>query len=209
MSFRIALGLEDLQKELLAIGEAGPRILARSLDRAATAGKTAMARAIAEDTGIANKNVTREISIDKAGLRSKVDPRIVVSIKGRRLPLIAFGARGPEPSKGKGRGVSYKLPTGRGRAPGAFIATMPGGGHRGVFVRVGALARGAQGPGFSQKRSRGAWGPNLPIRELLGPSLPHVFEKKIDVFETAAQLSLTKNLIHELGREVEKQTGAE
>lgn len=187
MSFRISLGLGELQQQLLGIGAAGPRILARSLDRAATSGKTAMARAISQDTGIANKNVTREILIDKAGLYSSADPRIVVSIKGRRLPLIAFQARGPEPSRGRGRGVSWVNQGARKREPHAFIATFASG-HRGVFERKGK--------------------PRFPIRELLGPSLPHVFTQKIDVFETAAQESLTKNLIHELGREVEKQTGA-
>ena len=187
VSFRIQLGLGDLQKDLLAIGQAGPRIMARSLDRAATAGKTAFARAISQDTGILNKNVSKEIRIDKAGLSSKTDPRIVVTLTGRRIPLIAFQARGPEPSRGRGKGVSYRLPTGRGRAPNAFIATV-GAGHRGVFKRL----------------SKG----RLPIIELFGPSLPHVGEKFIPVFQEAAQLSLTKNLIHELGRELDKQAGA-
>lgn len=187
MSVRIGLGLGDLQKDLIAIGAAGPRILARALDRAATGGKTAMARAISKDIGIANKTVTRQIRIDKAGLSSKTDPRIVVSISGRPIPLIAFGARGPEPSRGKGRGVRTKLPAKR-HLPHAFIATMPGG-HRGVYQREG--------------KGR------LPIKQEFGPAMPDVFEKFIPtVFEPAAQESLTKNVIHELEFELSKQGGA-
>jgi len=186
--FRISLGLGELQKDLIAIGAAGPRILARSLDRAATSGKTAMARAISKDIGIANKNVTRQIRIDKAGLASKTDPRIVVSISGRPIPLIAFGARGPEPSRGRGSGVRTKLPAKR-HLQHAFIATMPRSGHRGVYQRD------ASG--------------RLPIKQEFGPAMPDVFEKFIPtVFEPAAQESLTKNVLHELEFELSKQGGA-
>jgi hypothetical protein len=55
--------------------------------------------------------------------------------------------------------------------PGAFIMTVGTGGHRGIFQRVGAGSR----------MSRGAWSKNLPIIELKGPSLPHVFNKQSQV----------------------------
>lgn len=171
-SFVVDLG--SLKKELEGMGKAAPAIMARSLNRAGTAGKTAMVKAVRADTGIAQKNIEREIRLDKA---TRTVPRFVVSIAGTRIPLIAFQARGPEPSRGKGRGVSYRLPGGRGRIPSAFIATMRSG-HRGVFKR---------------KTTR-----RLPIAELRGPSLPHVFEKFFPAFRSVAEDSLLKNLRHEI-----------
>lgn len=184
-TFEIGLSLGQLQDELLALGKSAPLVLSRALNRAATSGKTAMARSIAADTGIRNKTVSEEIRILRA---TRQVPKVVIEIKGRRIPLIEFKARGPEPSRGKGRGVSYTLPTGRGRIENAFIATMPQG-HRGVFKR----------------RQTG----RLPIQELFGPSLPHVFEKFLPTFESAAQESLTKNIVREISFEQSKQTGAD
>jgi len=179
------LEIEAFRKDLLELGASAPLILARGLNRAAVSGQAAMTKAISADTGIAARNVKREILIDKA-TRSK--PIVALTIAGRRIPLIAFQARGPEPSRGRGQGVSYRLPGGRGRIGNAFIATMPSG-HRGVFKR---------------KAKR-----RLAIIELRGPSLPHVFEKKLDVFRTAAQDSLVKNLAHEISFAKSKQTGTE
>ena len=184
MSQAFSLDIEAFRKDLEDLGARAPLIMARALNRAAVSGQTAMTKAISADTGIASKNVKREIRIDKAS-RSK--PVVALTIAGRRIPLIAFQARGPEPSRGKGRGVSYRLPGGRGRIGNAFIATMPSG-HRGVFRRK------------ARKR--------LAIMELRGPSLPHVFEKKFDVFRATAQESLVNNLASEIGFEKSKQASS-
>jgi len=183
--FEISLGLRGLEQQLLDLGASAPLVMARALNRAGVSGRTAMARAISKDTGIAYTGVVGQIQIGKA---TKAQPKVVLQISGKRLPLIDFKARGPEPSRGRGRGVSYTLPGGRGRVPNAFIATMPGG-HRGVFVRRAT--------------------PRLPIRELFGPSLPHVFEKFIPDFTAAATESFAKNLLSELSFEQSKQAGAE
>jgi len=175
------LDIRALQNDLLEMGQQAPLIMARALNRAAVSGQTAMVKAVSADTGIAAKNVKREIRIDKA---NRTSPMVALTIAGRRIPLIAFSARGPEPSRGRGRGVSYRLPGGRGRVPNAFIATM-GSGHRGVFKRRG------------RKR--------LAIVELRGPSLPHVFEKFLPRFREAAQVSLVKNLAAEISFARSKQ----
>jgi hypothetical protein len=170
----VMLDTAGLEEELREMGRTAPLIMARALNRAATTGRAAMVKVMKQDTGIASKNIRKEISIDKA---NRTRPVVRVEIKGRRIPLIAFQAKGPEPSRGRGRGVSYRLPTGRGRIPNAFIATMPSG-HRGVYKR---------------KRTR-----RLPIRELFGPSLPHVFDKFLPTFRQAASEALAKNLRSEL-----------
>lgn len=178
------LEMAQFAKDLDTMGKAAPLIMARSLNRAGVSGQSAMVRAVSDDTGIAAKNVKREIVLDKA---TRTNPVVALSIAGRRIPLIAFRARGPEPSRGKGRGVSYRLPGSAGRIPNAFIATVGTGAHRGVFKRRG------------KKR--------LPIMELRGPSLPHVFERKVEAFRVAAQESFLKNLAHEISFARSKQGG--
>ncbi len=175
--------LDDLRAELDGMSRQAPAILARTLNRAGVAGKTAMVKAVRADTGLTEKAINREIAVDKAN-RSRL--QVSFTIQGQRIPLIAFQARGPEPSRGRGKGVSYRLPTGRGRIANAFIATMPTG-HRGVFKRIPGNRRGPK-PNRSQ----------LPIRELFGPSIPHVFLKFEDVFQRAAQESFESNLRHEI-----------
>lgn len=170
-----ARDLGELRRDLEALGAQGPIVAARAVNRAATSGRAAMAQAIRADAGLSSQAVKDAIRIEKA---TKSRPKAVVEVAGRRIPLIAFQARGPEPSRGRGRGVSYRLPGGRGRVPDAFIATMRSG-HRGVF-----------------KRRQGA--KRLPVTELHGPSIPHVFEKRFAVFLDAADKALVKNLASEI-----------
>jgi len=193
---RFAFDLGTLKKDLEMLGSQGPLVMARALNRAGISGRAAMTKAIAQDTGLASRYVARDIKLDRA---SRTQPVVVVTVEGRRLPLIAFGARGPEPSRGRGRGVSYRLPGGRNRIPDAFIATVGIGEHKGVFKRIGV----------SRHKSVGAWSKNLPIVELRGPSIPHVFEKKFPIFRAAAEESLLKNLASEISFERSKQTGSE
>lgn len=162
-----------------------PAAEARALNRSIGTGRTTMTRLIVEDTGLAAGVVRNEIVIELATTSKKV-ARLIV--KGSRIPLINFKARGPEPSRGKGRGVTARLPQAT-TYPHAFIATLSSG-HRGVFQRVN-LNR-------SERKSRGARGKNLPIRELRGPSLPRVFEKHTDEGMAVALAALNKNLTHEL-----------
>jgi hypothetical protein len=188
--------LAQFQEDLKSLGSEAPLVMARAVNRAGISGKTAMVKAVAADLGLTQKYVSADIRIGKA---SKAAPTFAVEVQGRRIPLIAFGARGPEPSKGKGGGVTYRLPSGAGRVPNAFIATVGSGQHRGVFKRIGV----------SRRRSVGAWSPNLPIVELRGPSLPTVFEKHVDAFFVAAEESLVKNLEHEIDFARSKRAGGE
>ena len=125
----------------------------RAMNRAIASGRTAMTRDIARDTGLKVGDVKDALPIREASL-ARAEAAFGAGLK--RIPLIYFKARGPEPSRGKGRGVSYALTGGRNRVADAFISTMKSG-HRGVFKRKA--------------------GPRLPIQELYGPSLGHVFAK--------------------------------
>jgi hypothetical protein len=158
-------GVETLKRKF-------PAAVKRALRRAGTTGRNEMTKAIAADTGLGSRRIKEEIKIVEVG-----DTTIQLEVRGRRLPLIEFGARGPEPSRGRGRGVSYRLLGGRGRAPHGFIATMRSG-HRGVFQRRGPR--------------------RLPIVELHGPSLVRVFEKYLPIGAARAEEALVKNLKHEI-----------
>lgn len=161
----------ELKRAIESLGTKFPTVAQRALRKAAVSGRALMVKEIAKDMGLPSSRVRREIDIVFIGSNA-----VTLQTQGERIPLIDFGARGPEPSKGKGRGVSYRLPGGRGRAEHAFIATM--GGHRGVFQRRG--------------RER------TPVSELRGPSINLVFAKFLSLGAQRAEESLTKNLASEI-----------
>jgi hypothetical protein len=152
-----------------------PNAIRRALNRGAVSARTFLVKEIAKDTGLKSGEVRDAIKIREATAQNLTAE---VSITGKRIPLIKFNARGPEPSRGRGRGVTARGPGLAGRYPQAFIATVGSGRHRGVF----------------QRRTKA----RLPIRELFGPSLPHVFGKLIPEAAKVGEASLVKNLQHEL-----------
>lgn len=127
--------------------------LLRALKKGGKEAKTLSNRVIAKDMGIKVGDVRARIRLEVPTAQT-LSAKLRASLK--RIPLIKFGARGPEPSRGRGRGVTYRGKGGRKRHPHAFIATMPGG-HRGVFERKG------EG--------------RLPVRQLYGPSIGRVFDE--------------------------------
>lgn len=149
------------------------RAMVRALNRALVSGRTVMVRAMAGDVGLRQTAVRTALRQRDATFQR---PSAELGASLKRIPLIQFNARGPEPSRGRGR-VTYKLGASRGHVPGAFIATM-GSGHRGVFTR--------------RTRQR------LPIQELFGPSLGRVFAKYRPQVLEAMHASFLKNFDHEL-----------
>lgn len=173
----------------------GTLAVRRALRRTATNVRTVMVREVRADIGLPASVVRDEIKlhVDHQALVASV------SVSGRPIPLIAFGAKGPMPTRGRGRGVSYRIGRqGRKTIPKAFIARvrgpLPSGvvspGHTGVFVRIPP----------SLRTSAGAWSKNLPIKQRYGPSLPKVFEKHIPAGLARAEEQFPKNLAHELRR---------
>lgn len=182
-----ALVLEEL-------GEYNGRVLkalVRAMNRALGTGRTYMARAVASDTGIKQSDVRAAMSTREATF-NRIEASIGAGLK--RLPLSKFNARGPEPSKGTGRGVTWRIGQRTGRGPNLFLATMKSG-HRGVFARVGA-----------DRKSRGAWGKNLPIDERYGPSLGRVFGFYRPVALSLMKQSFDKNFDHEMDYRNRKPT---
>lgn len=139
------------------------KAMVRALNRSVLAGRTLLAKNISADTGLASADVKAAVVMREASLGNPT-ARIASSLQ--RIPLIKFNATGPVPSRGKGRGVKARVPGGAGQYPNAFIAEMKSG-HVGVFQRV----PGAQRHGPKPNRSQ------LPIYELHGPSIGHVFSR--------------------------------
>lgn len=160
-------------KAVQRLRETAPLASARALNRTATTARAQMARLISQDLGIPVNQVRDQLVIAEARPDFLISKVIAT---GKRIPLIDLKAKGPEPSRGRGRGVTYKLRGNTTRIPNAFIAQMRSG-HRGVFKRVG--------------RGR------LPIVELRGPSLPRVFTKFAHRIAALMQPVLQKNLLSE------------
>jgi hypothetical protein len=142
--------------------------MVRSVNRGLTSARGVMARAMATDTGLKISVVREKVPLYPASLQQPV-ARLSSSLK--KIPLYDFGAKWTRQG-----GVTAKNPLGAGRYPNAFIATMKSG-HVGVFQRV--------------KK------PRLPIYELMGPSLGHIFIKYRDRGVAQFWDTFEKNFYHE------------
>jgi len=175
----VSLTIElDAEKALLALPH-GPKRVARStaraLNRALTTGRAEMASLISKDMGIRSRDAKDAIRAEEA-TPQKLQVRMLASLK--RLPLHDFKPSGPIPSRGKGRGVAYRIGSrGRGRVEDAFIATMRSN-HTGVFKRAGKA--------------------RLPIIELFGPSIGRVFEQHRPSVTETIKAAFNARLDHEL-----------
>lgn len=154
---QLTIDLRDTSKRVTAA-------MVRGLNRGVSAGRTLMTQRISQDVALKSRDVREAISLLEATASYPV-ARIGAGLK--RIKLIDFNAKGNLPSRGKGRGVRAKLPGGAGVYPQAFLAKMRSG-HIGVFSRATEL---------SKRSEPGAWGKNLPVYELHGPSLGRVFSK--------------------------------
>jgi hypothetical protein len=176
-SFILKFNTKDAERAMQRLRERAPQAIARALNRSAASARTAMVRVISQDTGISQADLrgttTRNRRIWTRDATA-TDQQVTVYATSAPIPLIDYRATGPEPSRGKGRGVRARLKGGAGRYPRAFIATM-GSGHRGVFERPRSSRR-------------------LPIYELHGPSIAHVWEKHAAIGVARGQEQLVKNL---------------
>lgn len=159
MELQVSAGA--VHADLAAMPERTTKAMVRSLNRGINSGRTVMVQRISKDAGLKSKDVRDALPVTPATFNRPV-ARLATSLT--RIPLIKFSARGPEPSRGRGRGVSYRIGgSGRTRIANGFIATMPSG-HRGVFVRD-PIRKMRSNP----KRQA--------IVERRGPSLGHIFAK--------------------------------
>lgn len=163
-----------------------PIAQARAVNRAIASANTALLSAVASDTGLKITTLRDRIRVGRPATPEFRRAKIFASAKG--IPLIQFRAKGPEPSRGKGRGVTAYIQGANVRYPHAFIATMPGG-KRGVFERGKGATRSRKG--------LPAGAPALPIRQLYGPSIYNVAIYHRGVALERGREQLAKNLVSE------------
>lgn len=181
--FSLTLDTSRVAGAFARLKQAGPIAVARGINRTANSEKTAMSRDISKDMGLKVGVVKDALTVRTATAGNLT---ALVTVTGGRIPLIDFSARGPNPSRGRGRGVTARLPPpGAGRYPSAFLATMRSG-HVGVFQRTG--------------KGR------LPIYELHGPSIVHVFERYVPLGAARRSEVLLKNVQHEIQFALSKLT---
>lgn len=166
-----------VERMIRALGQKAPLAISRALNRTIQSAQGEATKAIASDMKIIQREVRRSLAITRAR-PGRLQAQLTAT--GRRIPLIAFRARGPEPSRGKGLGVTYDLGRGRGHLPHTFIARMRSG-HRGVYRRKAGAGR-------------------TPILELKGPSVPRVFTRDaiLRALKAKAETTLTKNLKYQV-----------
>ena len=189
-----------------------PAACARALNKTVDAAKVQAVRSIAANLGLREERIrpniivlhTRPEDLTSTIYAAKIAPG-VMAFRARadrlgKIPLYEFNARGPIPSRGKGGGVTYQLPTGRGRAPHAFITTVRAGKygatHTGVFQRIpGTQMKSAP---FSRRLGRQV--KRQEIFQLYGPSIPHVYANKAisDALMKSGAENLAKNLQQEI-----------
>lgn len=172
---------QDWTRAIRQLKARSPRAIARALNRSGASAKTLLARETARDLGLKVSVVKDAIRVFEANPGQET---VTLFASGRRIPLIQFNARGPEPSRGRGRGVSARTPTAR--YPQAFITTTRSG-HRGVFQRA--------------SRSR------LPVYELYGPSIAHVASKHAEASAARGEEQLIKNLRSEFRFALQEAAG--
>jgi minor tail protein Z (GPZ) len=149
------LTLTTNSPEMVArIRKKAPIAQARALNRAGVSANATILSAVSSDTGLKVSTLRERINVGRPATPEHLSVRVYASTKG--IPLIQFRARGPEPSRGRGRGVTAQIQGGSVRYPRAFIATMKNG-RRGVFER------GNKTNPIGRAR--------LPITEKYGPSI--------------------------------------
>jgi len=171
-------GVDAADRVLEEYPRGAQRVIVRALNRGINSAKTFMGGAVARDMKLRVGDVKAALSLQKASFDR---PEAKLGAPTKRIPLIAFGARGTRRGGVTAAGKRY---------PHAFIATMPGG-HVGVFERVPGANRRGPKPNRSQ----------LPIEEKFGASIGHVFAKFRAQGLARAEEMFKTTLDHELERE--------
>lgn len=193
IKIKCTIDAHQVRAGLEALGKESPRAQMRAINRTLTTVHARAIRDIAADLGVKQKDLRHAgrdrgvLTVYRASTQSLTGS---IQGTGSRIPVYDFGAKDTADklrrraakrggSAKAGQGVTWKMQGQLRRDPHAFIARMASG-HVGVFKRKGRKA--------------------FPIRELFGPSVPHVFRKHIkSALKAVAESELAKNLRHEIG----------
>lgn len=173
----VEISAEDLKrvgKILSGIENGTEKAVSSAVNRSAAFAKTAAARRVASDYYIKVSDVKKTINVKKASY-SNLEANMIS--RGHAISLSKFKVNTGKPVLK----VAVKKEGGLKPLPGAFQAKV-GGGHKGVFERVGSS--------------------RLPIEGKYGPAIPSILGSK-SVSEHIEDLAMGKvyeRLDHEIGR---------
>jgi len=173
------------------VARAGAVALNRTITTVRAAATKEMKQAVGAELGLGASGVKKAIKMYRASFKHLV-AKLVAS--GKHMPLINFRARQTK------TGVTHSAWGKRQIAKGAFIARMPGG-HKGVYRRVDSR--------YAKRHTKGrpaTSSPNLPIKEMWGPSLPREFvsTRVLARMRLTARKVWPKNFQHELNRRLSR-----
>lgn len=177
--------LKHVEAVLQHIPKAMPRVIARSINRASVAAKTAALKKISNEYTIKRKRVAETFSLTKATVNNL---SAFVTSKGRPNALTYFKTSPGKLPKGRPKNPVFVRvkQSGGGPIKGAFLAKTKSG-HLGVFHRNGVFGRNG-----NEKLEE--------IEQNYGPSTPQMLENKtVSAFiENRAREILNKQLDHEV-----------
>jgi hypothetical protein len=184
MAFRGRVrGFGDVREMLQHLRREAPAANARVVNRGLAAGLTRAVREVARALAVLSRDVRAAFALRRA-TPARAEAAIVAVDK--RIGLVKAGARGPEPSRGRGRVTvrAGQVP------PSAFLATTRSG-HRAVWVRRGVSRSRAGLPPSS---------PALPIQEVHTEAVPSVFVRMVEPVLARITEALVTTARHEYQR---------
>lgn len=199
IELNISVDVTDAKRQLYGMRDrevrrAASNAINRTLTTVRKVATDKLKEVIGKELGLGASGLKKSIKMYRASARAgRLQGRLVPS--GKHLPLINFKARKTS------KGVSHSAWGRRQIAKGAFIAKMPGG-HKGVYRRVPA--------GYAKRHTKGrptTSTPNLPIKEMFGPSIPREFINKRVLWgmESAARKAWPKNFQRELDNQLRRR----
>jgi hypothetical protein len=169
---KLTLKTDDVTRSIARLQNAMRNAIPRAVTRGGTAAKTQLARDVAAATGMKVRGVQRRLRLTDA---TAANPRAVIDAWTVGVPLAELNARGRNPSRGRGAGITSSV----GAFPHAFFARNRRGQLQ-VFARSGR--------------------PRLPIRQVRGPSVADAASRHLSAAMARGIDVMRARLQHEFQR---------
>jgi len=170
--------LERVKTVLASVPKGANRAVSSAVNRAASAARTEAVKQVRAQYIIKAQDVRSPMSIEKASMSGLM---ATLRASGRVIPLSKFRISPASPPQTRPLRAQVRKGSAGGTLRHAFVARMPSG-HIGAYMRK------------TSKR--------LPIKELFGPSVPHMIGNKevMGKIEERAVEVLDERLEHEITR---------
>ncbi|EFK10173.1 conserved hypothetical protein [delta proteobacterium NaphS2] len=196
--------IQEIKRTLKGIQDAVPKVTQMAVNKTLSGVRTDTTNEVAKVVALKKKTIRATITVKKLGRNNAA---AYVRCTGKRVPLMAFGAR--ELKSGKGVSVKVLKAEGRKIVKHAFIAKMPNpknpsNRHEGVFWRKYDGPRKPWNKKFPYSKMPKQY--RLPIMELFSFAIPDVMgnEPTMAEIERLAGIRLKKEVDRALNYELSK-----